>query len=139
MRRSWSAKGLLSPLWGRVGGRDGLAERTGIHGPTLSGYNSGRARMGEDAGRRIAAALGVTLEELGAPPQEAHPSPILADLAAIKARIGDVEGDLQRQLEAQNRLLIQLAEVALELAQATHDLREATAALQQAARRRRPA
>src|SRR5262249_7593431 len=141
MRKSWSARGLLSPLWGRVGGRDGLAERTGIHGPTLSGYNTGRQRMGEDAGRRIAAALGVTLEELGAPPDPAHPSLIMAELAALREQIAsavqnrsDWQAEIQGQLDRQVALLAELSAVSVDLAAAVKDLREATAALRQETR-----
>jgi hypothetical protein len=39
---SWKATGLLEQLWGKVGGRDGLADRTGIDAGNISGYNSRR-------------------------------------------------------------------------------------------------
>jgi transcriptional regulator with XRE-family HTH domain len=69
--RGWDAKGMLQPLWGRVGGRDGLAAATGIQPSTLSGINSGRLRLGYKNGRRIAEALDVSLLDLGAPLDQA--------------------------------------------------------------------
>jgi len=70
----WNAKGLLEPLWGKVGGRDELAKLTGIQRGTLSGYNTGRLKLGLKNGPRIAEALKVTLYDLGAP-EEADNSP----------------------------------------------------------------
>lgn len=70
MQKGWDAAGLLQPLWGRVGGRERLAELTGIHTSTLSGLNSGRLNLGRDNALKLAAALGVSLAELGAPEGE---------------------------------------------------------------------
>lgn len=67
MERGWDAKGLLRPLWGRVGGRDALAALTGIAPQTLSGYNTGNKGLGLGNARRIADALDVSVLELGAP------------------------------------------------------------------------
>lgn len=69
MQRGWSAKGLLRPLWQNYPGkRDGLAAAVGTDGGTLSGVNTGRLNLGLSLGRRLAAELGVTLAEIGAPP-----------------------------------------------------------------------
>lgn len=64
---SWDATGRLAALWGRVGGRDNLADLTGIAPTTLSGYNQGRRKLGLRNGERIADALQVTIFDLGAP------------------------------------------------------------------------
>jgi len=73
---SWNAKGRLLPFWSELPGkRDGLAARTGIRGPELSAYNSGKRNLGIVNARRIAAALGVTLEDLGEPSPSDPPSP----------------------------------------------------------------
>lgn len=71
MNASWDAAGLLEPLWGAVGGRDKLAKLTGIQPGTLSGYNTGRLKLGLQNAKKIAAALGVSTLELGAPLEEA--------------------------------------------------------------------
>lgn len=72
MEKGWDAAGLLEPLWKRVGGRDRLAEATGIQPGTLSGYNTGRLPLGATNARKIADALGVSVLELGAPEEEAQ-------------------------------------------------------------------
>jgi len=71
MERGWDAKGLLAPVWARVGGRDALAALAGVQPGTLSGYNTGRLRLGMENARKIAVALGVSVLELGAPEEEA--------------------------------------------------------------------
>ncbi len=86
---SWNAKGWLSPLWQNLPGkRDGLAALTGIRGPELSAYNSGKRNLGTANARRIATALGVSVLELGAPVEEADEKgetflDLLADLRAV--------------------------------------------------------
>lgn len=71
MERGWDASGLLEGLWGRIGGRDRLAELTGIQPGTLSGYNTGRLPLGLANARKIAAALEVSVLDLGAPEEAA--------------------------------------------------------------------
>jgi DNA-binding transcriptional regulator YdaS (Cro superfamily) len=73
VEKGWDAAGTLAPLWHRVGGRDGLAALTGIGGTTLSSYNSGRRQLGMTNAQKIAAALDVTVEDLGAPPATTQP------------------------------------------------------------------
>lgn len=66
--KGWSAKGLLQPLWVEYpGGRDGLAEKLGMDGGTLSSLNTGKINLGPKRGRRLAEELGVSLVELGSP------------------------------------------------------------------------
>ena len=72
MERGWDAAGLLAPLWDAVGGRDGLARATGIQPATISGYNTGRLRLGLENARKIIAVLAkrkvqIGLADLGAP------------------------------------------------------------------------
>lgn len=88
MEKGWSARGLLQPLWARVGGRDALAELTGITGQTLSAYNTGKRPLGHANARRIAEALEVSVLELGAPAEEADESgrTILGRLEALEER-----------------------------------------------------
>jgi transcriptional regulator with XRE-family HTH domain len=85
MTAGWDASGRLSALWGRVGGRDRLAELTGIRPETLSSYNSGGRPLGYANAEKIAAALDVSLVELGAPVTEAngHAVPLLDLLARV--------------------------------------------------------
>lgn len=74
MERGWNAKGLLAPLWQErfegVGRREQLAKLTGITAQTLSAYNSGNRALGRRNAVKLAAALGVSLAELGAPEGE---------------------------------------------------------------------
>lgn len=88
MARSWTATGRLTPLYERVGGRDRLAELTGISGTTLSAYNSGDRPLGILNAQRIARAAGVTIEELGQP-------------LSIEQRLERIEADIQKVIEAQ--------------------------------------
>lgn len=90
MSDSWSAEGLLRPLWGRVGGRDALSRLTGIPGPNLSGYNTGRLPLGVDAARRIALALDVDLSDLGYEGQPEHPSPLMREVAGIREALDGI-------------------------------------------------
>lgn len=101
MERGWDAKGLLRPLWERLPGkRDELAVVTGIRGGTLSSYNSGKRLLGQKNARLIANALGVSLEELGAPPNE-EPQSIgdrLRELAETMAEVLDEQESLHTRL-----------------------------------------
>lgn len=147
MSATWSAKELLKPLWGRVGGRDALARMTGIPAPNLSGYNTGRLRMGLDAGRRLALALDVTIYDLGAPTDaEAEGSPLMAELAEIRATLETMNKrretfrtELARQLKSQTDLLATLTAAGVELRGLIVDLREASAEDPPPAQERRPA
>lgn len=70
MTQSWNAKGLVQQAWQRLGvqnGRDALAQLTGIPGTNLSSMNTGNKPMTVGTAKKIAAATGVTLLELGAP------------------------------------------------------------------------
>lgn len=71
MQKGWDAKGLLTPLYARHGGREGLAEKTGVSIAHLSGVNNGKRELGIDAARKIAEATGISVLELGAPVEEA--------------------------------------------------------------------
>jgi hypothetical protein len=147
MSATWSAKGLLKPLWGRVGGRDALARRSGVPAPNLSGYNTGRLRMGLDAGRRIASVLDVTIYDLGAPTDaEAEGSPLMAELAEIRAALETMStrreafrAELARQLKSQTDLLATLTAAGVELRGLIGDLREAREATPRPSPKRRSA
>lgn len=92
VEKGWDASGRLGPLWKSIGGRDKLAEATGIRGSTLSGYNTGRLPLGKDNAARIAEALGVTTADLGEPsepPEIDAPTVrrLLREVAEVKAQI----------------------------------------------------
>lgn len=91
MERGWYATGLLLPLWTRVGGRDRLAELTGITGATLSGYNTGRLRLGEKNAQKIADALEITLADLGCPDDADGDLPPRELLAQVLSRMERLE------------------------------------------------
>jgi transcriptional regulator with XRE-family HTH domain len=103
MEKGWDATGCLARYWKRVGGRDGLADVTGIQPSTISGYNTGRLRLGITNGERIAQALGVTIFELGAPTAEeaaAGAVTLLERVEALEAELADARleiDDLRRQ------------------------------------------
>jgi transcriptional regulator with XRE-family HTH domain len=104
MNRGWNAKGLLAAHWDKVGKRDGLAAATGITGETLSGYNSGSRPLGKKNATKIAAVLGVSLLDLGAPEAEADDPPsqaALVLLAELSAEVKRLSADL---VAAQQRL-----------------------------------
>lgn len=74
----WKATGLLLPLWNRYkGGREALASAVGTSPSTLSSINTGNRRLGYDLAGRLAAELGVTVTELGAPNGDRSPRDIL--------------------------------------------------------------
>jgi transcriptional regulator with XRE-family HTH domain len=116
LERGWSAKGLLEPLWQRVGGRDELARLTGISGSTLSGYNSGKRPLGMANAHKIAAVLGVSLYDLGA--REPHSSDFARSL------LGQTVEQLRRHPPHDPDLLEELAD---ELAGLAEGLRQVAA------------
>lgn len=67
--RSWNAKGLVELAWKRLDDprRDELARITGIEPGNLSSYNSGKRPLTIRQARKIAAASGMNIVELGAP------------------------------------------------------------------------
>lgn len=146
MQKGWKATGLLKPLWGKAGGRDGLARKAGMQPATISGYNTGRLNMTLQAARRIALALDVTIYDLGAPVDaETSSSPLLAELAEIRAtleamvrREDATEERIAAQLKAQSDLLATLTAVAAELRKRV-GLGEASEAAPPRSPRRRPA
>lgn len=91
---SWTATGRLIEHWGKVGGRDGLARATGIEPTTLSSYNTGKRKLGLRNAERIAAALDVTVFDLGAPTVE----DIAEQSVAVLDRLAAVEAELSRAL-----------------------------------------
>jgi len=61
-----------------------LEKATGIGHSTMSGYWSGRRPLGEKNGKKIAAALGVPLSELGlTDPQDLQADPLIAQAEAL--------------------------------------------------------
>lgn len=107
MQEGWSAKELLKPLWQNYpGGRDKLATDVGLKsGNTLSSINSGKRNLGLDLGQRLAAKLGVSLLELGAPEglADARGLTLLARLEWLAGKVADaIEGQvaLERRVAA---------------------------------------
>lgn len=109
MERGWDASGLLAPLWNTrfagPGKRDQLAAATGISAQTLSAYNSGNRPLGITNARRIAAALRVSLAELGAPEGEDESRRSLT----LRARIEGLEASLAELARVQALILDELA------------------------------
>jgi transcriptional regulator with XRE-family HTH domain len=106
VEKGWNAKGLLAAHWKAVGGRDALAEATGISGATLSGYNSGSRNLGMANARRIADALGISVLELGAPLAEVDEQG-----ATLATRLEELATQLAEAVEQQaaaNRAIARL-------------------------------
>lgn len=111
---TWPARGLLTRIYERVGGRDALATISGIGGTSLSSINGGDRPLSLDAARKIMAAVpGTTLLELGAPlglveddrnvydrleelvtQAEAGRAAVIENLASIDARLSRIERSL---------------------------------------------
>lgn len=73
MKEGWDAKGLLKPLWLKNGGREAVAKAAGVSQGHMSKVNAGKTQLGIDAARRLAAAMNVSLAELGGPAEEDDP------------------------------------------------------------------
>jgi DNA-binding transcriptional regulator YdaS (Cro superfamily) len=104
VQKGWKAKGLIRPLWHRVGSRERLSELTGINTATLSGMNSGRLNLGPANAATLAAALDVTPEDLGRPPGWADDEEILGirleELATKLAVADEKQAALTRRVTA---------------------------------------
>lgn len=141
MEQGWDATGLLSALWDAVGKRDGLAAITGIRPSTLSAYNSGSRKLGLANGHRIAAALGVTIYEIGAPREVVSGDPVLQALAEIKALLIGAQNATAARIshlfEMQARAMEEQAGLLRELSAVVADLRAANEDPGQPKRRRR--
>lgn len=101
----WNAEGLLQPLWLKYpGGRDGLAAKVGTTGSALSSRNSGSRPLGYDLGSRLAAELGVSVLELGAPLE-------VADAAGetLVTRLEGLAVDLAEAVRKQSGMATQIA------------------------------
>lgn len=98
MQKGWNAKGLLTPLYKKHGGRDGLAAKTGVPAGTLSRINTGAGNMGEDVAQRLVGPLKISVLELGAPAEMVDDKgrPALERLEELAAMLGDV---LEHQLK----------------------------------------
>ncbi len=98
-QKGWYAIGLLQPLWiGYEGGRDGLAAAVGTTGSSLSNVNSGNRRLGHDLAGRLAAELGISVLELGAPgePADPHGVSLLGRLERVEAGMNQLGPELGR-------------------------------------------
>lgn len=138
MAQGYSVKGLLAPLWKRIGGRDALAEATGISPTLLSSYNTGKGNLGRVNAERIIAAIpGATLADLAIPPAD-EPSPIMRELAAIRAQLEGGDKSIRGQLRKQDVLLLRLSELAAELAERLVELEKVADRLDAAVRAPRP-
>lgn len=89
----WNAKGRISPLYARFGGREALAALVGISVTELSSLNSGKKNLGLSRATKIAEATGVTLEELGQPPEAS-----VAGLAEFQEQLVALRRDLGARL-----------------------------------------
>lgn len=94
MQDGWNAKGLLKPLWHQYsGGRDQLAADVGTSPTVLSSINTGKRQLGYGLGQRLAAALNVSLLELGAPlTGQAEPT--------LVSRLDELQHTLEEILDA---------------------------------------
>lgn len=106
----WKATGLLRPLWNEYeGGRDGLAEAVGTQGTVLSSINTGERNLGHDLAGRLAAELGISLAELGAPQGEMtdqESRTLLRRLQALEERVDEIA---ERTAGALSRLEAEIA------------------------------
>ncbi len=93
MEKGWKAEGLIRPLYKKAGGRDALARKAQASPQTLSAIEGGRQNLGEALARRLAAAAGITLAELGAPEGVLEPRDrsILGRLAKLEEEAVRVE------------------------------------------------
>jgi transcriptional regulator with XRE-family HTH domain len=109
VQRGWDVSPLLDDLLERRGWtQERLAEVTGIGRETVNGYATGRLRIGLKNAERIAAALGVTVLELGAPEAAAGEEGLtvlqrLEEAEAELARVGPVLTAIVDRLEALER------------------------------------
>jgi hypothetical protein len=69
-----------------------LAAAVGTTGNTLSSINSGNRRLGHDLGARLAAELGVSVLELGAPEAEVD-----EEGRFLVRRLEELQGELDRE------------------------------------------
>jgi transcriptional regulator with XRE-family HTH domain len=105
VERGWDAKDRLKPLWQRCDWtRDDLAAATGITPQTLSAYNTGNRPLGMRNARRIAAALEVSVLDLGAPNEDADDlgrtlqeelAALIDELEEIRSRLDALESRQQ--------------------------------------------
>lgn len=114
MQADYDLTGRLQPLWARVGGRDELARLTGISGPTLSAYNTGRQRARARNIERIAAAVGVTVGDLVTPADEV--TLLLRLVKQLESQPERASGDLAPEIR---QLADALQALATRLRQAT--------------------
>jgi len=106
-KKGWSAKGLLQPLWKRYpGGRDALAPAVGTKPNVLSAINTGKRPLGHDLGGRLAAELGISVLELGAPEAEAD-----AAGRTLLDRLEELAETVSEVLQNQEQGLALLAEI----------------------------
>lgn len=102
--QGWDAKGILKPLWQEYGGRDELAAAAGTTGTVLSAINTGYRdrKLGIVLARKLAAALDVSLAELGAPEAVADDPAsrkIQDRLAELEAEVRWLRSQLTRAAE----------------------------------------
>lgn len=107
-QKGWNAKGKLTPLYARFGARKGLSEAAGVPESTLSGINSGSRPLGLAVARRLEAATGVTLVDLGAPLNLVADDPasrlIQERLDVLEGRQAKITQRLSRVEKAQARI-----------------------------------
>lgn len=126
-------------MWAKVGGRDKLAELTGISPTMLSGYNTGNERLGRGNAERIIAAIpGETLDNLGIPPAEAPLSleRIMDEIRTVREILDSRSSwlaEVEAQLQNQTRLLGSMTAMAETLTGALASLEVVAADLRAAA------
>lgn len=117
VKPGWNAEGLLRPLWHSYEGhpelprREALAKAVGTSPSVLSQINTGKRPLGHDLGPRLAAELGVSLLELGAPEAVAD------DPASLKLRdrLEKLGTKVEYLLEREADLSLQLEDAQLRL------------------------
>jgi transcriptional regulator with XRE-family HTH domain len=85
--------------------QDKLATETGIGRGTINAYCRGRRGLGSTNGRKIAAALGVDLSELGLSDSELSDdemTALRAEIEAVAFRVARIEKLLQDRADAQS-------------------------------------
>lgn len=115
-KRSWSAEGILQPLWHAYGEgkarREQLADAVGTNPEALSAINSGSRNLGLDLAQRIAKVTGVSLLDLGAPDEadEVEAATIHQRLSVLVSRVEQLEADQRDVVDQLRDLGTQLRE-----------------------------
>lgn len=101
MEKGWKAKGRLEPLYEQVGGRDKLAELSGLSVGHVSSVNGGTKDLGIAAANKLLAATsGFSLLDLGAPARVVSGQRREAAAVTRLAQLEKKHAELRRQFDA---------------------------------------